>query len=283
MANVFWIMMMRCRLTLVHIDPVRATAIRNGFAGAVRALLVCGVALSGFEVAAQEPGPDPAAPAQPSTGSGSAQPAAPASGSNNATSPQAPVTAPSASPTAVNRANAELITNLLRTTLVALHQADVTGNYTVLRDLASPGFRDRNSASDLSQIFAWLRQQRVDLSTVTVSEPQLTRAAIEDKNALHLTGWLATKPIPVAFELLFLPIAGVWRVDGIAISPMQPQSAAATPPTPEPMKVPDTLAPKTARPRHHSGSSPQVSHPERRPAKHEAGQPASPNPTAPSE
>jgi hypothetical protein len=47
--------------------------------------------------------------------------------------------------------------------MLALHHADETGNYTVLRDLGAPGFQAANTASRLSEIFANLRAQRIDL------------------------------------------------------------------------------------------------------------------------
>src|SRR6266702_4668463 len=42
---------------------------------------------------------------------------------------------------------------LIRSTLLALDQANKTGNYTVLRDLGAPGFQ-ANTAARLAEIFA---------------------------------------------------------------------------------------------------------------------------------
>src|SRR4051794_31643976 len=42
---------------------------------------------------------------------------------------------------------------LVKNALLAVNQGNLTGNYTVLRDLASPGFREKNSAADLAAIF----------------------------------------------------------------------------------------------------------------------------------
>jgi hypothetical protein len=42
---------------------------------------------------------------------------------------------------------------LIRSTLLTLNDANRSGNYTVLRDLAAPDFQVRNTAADLSQIF----------------------------------------------------------------------------------------------------------------------------------
>ncbi|HEY7244265.1 MAG TPA: hypothetical protein VH678_10320 [Xanthobacteraceae bacterium] len=117
--------------------------------------------------------------------------------------------------------DAETITILLRTTLVALHQANLSGNYTVLRDISAPGFQAKNSAADLSMIFASLRHQKIDLSTVVLLEPNFSPPpSIDDQNMLRLTGTLPTRPAPVAYDLLFQPVNGLWRVFGISLRPL---------------------------------------------------------------
>jgi hypothetical protein len=59
---------------------------------------------------------------------------------------------------------------LVRTTLLALDQANKTGNYTVLRDLGAPGFQI-NTAARLAEIFAGHRRDNLDLSGVAVIDP----------------------------------------------------------------------------------------------------------------
>lgn len=145
--------------------------------------------------------------------------------------PAAPTPAATARPAAATQTDSEVLFTLLRTTLVALHQANVTGNYTVLRDLAAPGFRDRNSAAELARIFTPIRDAKIDLSAVVLLDPQLSKATLNEQKMLYLVGSLATKPIPVSFELLFQPIEGVWRVFGIAVTPAQQAGAPASLPT----------------------------------------------------
>jgi hypothetical protein len=125
------------------------------------------------------------------------------------------------------RVDSELVTILLRTTLVALHHANVAGNYTVLRDLAAPAFQDKNSAADLALVFAPLRQQKLDLTPVVLLEPNFTQQpAIDRQNTLRLAGTLQSKPAPVAYELMFQSVKGTWRPVAISIRPV-PQTAAA--------------------------------------------------------
>jgi hypothetical protein len=61
---------------------------------------------------------------------------------------------------------------LIRSTVLALDQANKTGNYTVLRDLGAPGFQ-ANTAARLAEIFASQRRDNLDLSGVAVIDPQL--------------------------------------------------------------------------------------------------------------
>src|SRR5882724_9070208 len=69
---------------------------------------------------------------------------------------------PAPKPAQIDR-NGVLI--LIRSTLLALDQANKTGNYTVLRDLGSPDFQ-ANSAAQLAEIFVQQRRDNVDLSGV---------------------------------------------------------------------------------------------------------------------
>jgi len=123
-------------------------------------------------------------------------------------------------PAIQSQADSELISTLLRTTLAALHQGNVTGNYTILRDIAAPSFQERNTAADLALIFAQLRRQNIDLAPAVVLEPQFTQApAIDQQNLLRVSGTLPTKPVPVVFDLAFQVVSGSWRLFGIAIGP----------------------------------------------------------------
>src|SRR5262249_39590129 len=51
---------------------------------------------------------------------------------------------------------------LVRSTLLTLNDANLSGNYTVLRDLAAPDFQARNTAADLGQTFSDLRRRNFD-------------------------------------------------------------------------------------------------------------------------
>ena len=116
----------------------------------------------------------------------------------------------------------EALVLLIRTTLIALNQANQTGNYTVLHALAAPGFQASASADQLIQSFAPLRAANLDLSPVAVVTPELNQAPVFTKEGLlRLTGRFPTKPVQINFDLAFQPIAGRWLMTGIAIDPVQ--------------------------------------------------------------
>ena len=108
---------------------------------------------------------------------------------------------------------------LIRSTLLALNDANRTGNYTVLRDLASPAFRERNSAADLAVTFAQLRRSNLDLGIAALMEPALAAAPVLDaERRLHLKGEFATRPNRLVFELAFEDVRGRWQLHDISLA-----------------------------------------------------------------
>jgi hypothetical protein len=122
---------------------------------------------------------------------------------------------------------------LVRSTLLALDHANKTGNYTVLRDIAAPGFQAGNNPSRLAEIFAKLRNDRLDLSGVAVIDPQLSLLPqIEANGLMHMAGFFPSVPAQVNFELMYAPLDGQWRLFGISVSVGQSAPAAPAPPEP---------------------------------------------------
>ncbi len=118
---------------------------------------------------------------------------------------------------------------LLRSTLVALNHANITGNYTVLRDLSAPSFAADYSAATLALAFTSLRDRNLDLGPLTVLEPIMAEApAIVDGGLFRLVGFFPSRPIQINFDLYYQPINGRWRLAGIAVDPFD------VPPEPEP-------------------------------------------------
>ena len=123
---------------------------------------------------------------------------------------------------------------LIREALIALDQANKTGNYTVLRDLGSPEFQS-NSAARLAEIFAQQRRDNIDLSGVAVIDPQLTLLPqIEANGLMRMAGFFPSVPTQVNFELAYAPVGGRWRLFGLSVSFGQAAPAAPQPPSAAP-------------------------------------------------
>jgi hypothetical protein len=135
---------------------------------------------------------------------------------------------------------------LVRSAILALDQANKTGNYTVLRDLGAPGFQ-ANTAARLAEIFAAQRNDKLDLSGVAVIDPQLTVLPEIDSNGMmRMAGFFPSVPSQVNFDLLFAPVEGQWRLFGISVKVGSSAPAAPTPPPPAPSTAKHT-APKGAK------------------------------------
>lgn len=107
---------------------------------------------------------------------------------------------------------------MIRSTLIALNQANQTGNYSVLRDISAPAFQASNNQAQLAVAFTSLRDQRLDISSVVAVTPELTEAPTIDQNGiLRVVGFFPTEPLRVNFQLAFQPMAGQWRPIGIAV------------------------------------------------------------------
>lgn len=127
--------------------------------------------------------------------------------------------APAAQP-APTAPSAVAILAMVRSTLLAVDHANRTGNYTVLRDLAGPQFREANSAARLAQIFGPVVAQSVDLLAVAVAEPIYHRPpAVNAERKLHVGGVFRIPPKAAAFEILFEPVGNQWRLFAVGIQP----------------------------------------------------------------
>jgi hypothetical protein len=123
-------------------------------------------------------------------------------------------------------ASAEQTLYLIRSTLITLNDANRSGNYTALRDLAAPAFQLTNTAADLAVAFADLRRRNVDLFATAVIAPQLSAPpALDEQKMLRLAGYFPTHPLQIKFDLVFENVGGQWRLFGISVQ---------TPPAPSP-------------------------------------------------
>ena len=110
---------------------------------------------------------------------------------------------------------------LIRTTLIALNQANQTGNYSVLRrsrDAAVPGDEQRRAPrGDLGK----LRARNVDMSPLVFFDPKLVRKPAMEGGVLRLTGFIPTKPEQILFDMGFERVGDAWRLSAIVIDMRQ--------------------------------------------------------------
>ena len=100
--------------------------------------------------------------------------------------------------------NADGLVILIRSSIIALQQANVSGDYAVLRDIGAPSFQQVNSPEKLSQAFADLRGRKMDLAEIAVVSPRLlAEPTIDAKGFLRLTGFFPAASERVNFDLAF--------------------------------------------------------------------------------
>ena len=114
---------------------------------------------------------------------------------------------------------------------MALNDANRTGNYTVLRDLAAPAVRNRTSSADFAAVFAALRKGNIDLSIAAVVPPELSGPPMLDAaQRMHVRGEYPTQPSRIVFEVVFESVNGHWLLSDLSISTRQAAKTAAIEP-----------------------------------------------------
>lgn len=127
------------------------------------------------------------------------------------------------------------ISVLVRSTVVALDQANRTGNYSVLHDLGDGSFREAYSQSALADMFRAFREQNVALNSVVLFDAQLDAPPeLTADGYLHLLGHFPTLPNEVIFDITYRYEGGPWRIDGINVGMRKPPAAMQPAPTPSP-------------------------------------------------
>ena len=112
---------------------------------------------------------------------------------------------------------------LVRDALTAVNQANLTGNYTVLRDYASRPFHASNTATDLAALMQRVRAERLNLLPVLTTDPVIERSDVSiDGRIIRLSGRFPVSPRPITFDLEFLNEDGIWRIYGLSVGAIDP-------------------------------------------------------------
>jgi len=113
---------------------------------------------------------------------------------------------------------------LIKTTLLTLNDANVTGNYTVLHAKLAKQFRDNINADKLKQAFKSFADQKIDFGVIAPKTPIATsESKIDSRGALNLRGYFDTKPVRLTYELDYLPSEGEWKPASINVNLKRPE------------------------------------------------------------
>jgi hypothetical protein len=115
---------------------------------------------------------------------------------------------------------------MIRSAVIALNQANITGNYTVLREMGTANFQMTNSPARLAEIFATLRSRKIDMSPVMVFNPKLSSTPALDGQVLKVAGYFPTSPEQVQFDLAYQHAGDQWLLAGVAVSVAPPADGA---------------------------------------------------------
>jgi hypothetical protein len=135
---------------------------------------------------------------------------------------------------AIEMPSDERILALVVSTLIALNQANATGNYSVFREIGAPGFQLANSTAKLANAFAELRGKGFDLSPIVFLTPKLIKRPEIKNGMLRVSGFFPTAPERLNFDLMYQPVNGRWLLFGLAVdtTPVAPQGQAQGAPLP---------------------------------------------------
>lgn len=105
--------------------------------------------------------------------------------------------------------------------MVAVHHANISGNYSVLRDIGATDFQVQNTAAQRAETFHYMRDQHIDLSTTLILAPNFTSPpAMVAPNVMLLQGSFGLRPTAIRFDLYYQWFNGQWRVYGIGVQPV---------------------------------------------------------------
>ena len=127
------------------------------------------------------------------------------------------------------------LAKLIWSTMAMVDHANRSGNYSVLRDTSASGFQIQNDPARLAEIFAAIRQSRLDLSNALIVAPTYTAAPrLLQADVFEVKGYFALRPTPIFFDLYFQWEQGRWKLFGISIDPgaMVQPGQPETPPAP---------------------------------------------------
>lgn len=111
-----------------------------------------------------------------------------------------------------------LVNMLVKSSLTALNQANLTNNYSVLLDLASEEFQANNSETTLAEAFRPVRESGLNFAGIVEYQPVFSAPpTLDDQDMLRVIGYFDTVP-RIEYGLVFQPVEGRFLVDALSIN-----------------------------------------------------------------
>lgn len=107
---------------------------------------------------------------------------------------------------------------LVKEALITFNDANMTGNYEVMRLRTAKPFQDKFTAADLHEMFKGFGEQDIDISTVAGMDIVEDVPGKVENGVLTLDGHFATRPLEVSYTLDFIVEDNDWALIGIDVS-----------------------------------------------------------------
>lgn len=115
---------------------------------------------------------------------------------------------------------------MVKTSLLALNDANLTGNYDVMHARMAKAFREKFRPDTLKQAFRTFAGKHIDI--IAVKPIVATRqAAIGSNGSLMLRGYFDTTPSRLNYELDFAISEGEWKLIAIDVKVKGPSTSDA--------------------------------------------------------
>ena len=112
---------------------------------------------------------------------------------------------------------------LVKTTLLSLNDAVVTGDYSVFHAKLSKPFRQQFTQEKLAQSFASFAEKALDIGIISAFTPTYDAAPnIDGLGRLLVKGYFPTEPSHCYFDLKFIQSEGNWKLVGIDVNVKRP-------------------------------------------------------------
>jgi len=108
---------------------------------------------------------------------------------------------------------------LVKSSLLSLNDANVTGNYTVLHAKLSKPFREQFPPEKLKATFKEFSQGNADFDIIAAMRPAYDpKPVVDEDGKLVVKGSFPTEPSRLLFELEFIPSDGEWKLIRIQVN-----------------------------------------------------------------